>query len=571
MLMEAKSKYSSNIKPYLKNYYILDSVDAYSNIELNYNSMLPSIKIKTKPTIFILKRRQSMEYDTRKAKIKDDKFIYKSLDYHTNSNEKAESTEVGNKKLLFSEENEESSELLKSTEEINGLLDILYSTNLKKVSDSKIIKDNESEETQETDELVENILNEATNLSDNSKLTTHSSLQSNKNKKKQSKTFDKSAELILNEIERNKPNLDYRLKTFNNNKKLNNMRGSVNNVLEDDDNRIVPKKSILHEKKINTILNKIEDEKDRINFEELLSESIHKPNAIKNVVKKFIKNNEQVYLDSLEKKNLNKDLDKVDINAELKKNDITSSKHNSDSQINIIHNNHKSNNIKNAVKKLIEDKKNEYKIKAEEQNNLLADKRNNSKIEVSKKIIREKKNVPKDSSIFQKSTYTPFKADSAEDEINQKQKITNLKEIIKNIINQLKEFEKDLIAEDTDLLNTWLEDETNPTMDTNLIELGKVLINSNDKDYKDPKKTLKEILDLFNELKKEIVSDNETAFDDIDSYLERPISETLIRFKEAFKTLIQQRKLKMQDHLSKDKRNAQQRLQSQKKAKNYKY
>lgn len=58
LLVEAKSKYSQNLKPYLqtkKSHIILDVVEGFSHIAYNYNSFLP-IKVKTKPLIFILKR-----------------------------------------------------------------------------------------------------------------------------------------------------------------------------------------------------------------------------------------------------------------------------------------------------------------------------------------------------------------------------------------------------------------------------------------------------------------------------------------------------------------------------------
>ncbi|KAF3422384.1 hypothetical protein E2986_07871 [Frieseomelitta varia] len=66
LLMEAKSKYSPNIKPYLRTHDILDSVDGFSHIALNYN-MLPPIRIKTRPIIFIMKRKPNIRYDPKKA------------------------------------------------------------------------------------------------------------------------------------------------------------------------------------------------------------------------------------------------------------------------------------------------------------------------------------------------------------------------------------------------------------------------------------------------------------------------------------------------------------------------
>ncbi|XP_046401433.1 dol-P-Man:Man(7)GlcNAc(2)-PP-Dol alpha-1,6-mannosyltransferase [Ischnura elegans] len=56
LLIEAKSKYSLKLKPYSKTHTILDSVDGFSQVSFNYNSF-PPIKIRTRPQIFILKRK----------------------------------------------------------------------------------------------------------------------------------------------------------------------------------------------------------------------------------------------------------------------------------------------------------------------------------------------------------------------------------------------------------------------------------------------------------------------------------------------------------------------------------
>lgn len=56
LLLEAKSKYSQNLKPYSRTHNILDSVEGFSHITFNYNTF-PPIRIKTKPVIFILKRK----------------------------------------------------------------------------------------------------------------------------------------------------------------------------------------------------------------------------------------------------------------------------------------------------------------------------------------------------------------------------------------------------------------------------------------------------------------------------------------------------------------------------------
>lgn len=69
LLMEAKSKYSSNIKSYLKTHEILDSVEGFSHIAFNYNA-LPPIQINTKPAIFLMRRKSSEIYNSLNTRLK---------------------------------------------------------------------------------------------------------------------------------------------------------------------------------------------------------------------------------------------------------------------------------------------------------------------------------------------------------------------------------------------------------------------------------------------------------------------------------------------------------------------
>uniref|UniRef100_A0A1B6IWE4 Mannosyltransferase n=1 Tax=Homalodisca liturata TaxID=320908 RepID=A0A1B6IWE4_9HEMI len=55
LLVEAKSKYSPNIKSLLRTHQVIDSVEGFSHIAYNY-ALFPPIRIKTKPMLFILKR-----------------------------------------------------------------------------------------------------------------------------------------------------------------------------------------------------------------------------------------------------------------------------------------------------------------------------------------------------------------------------------------------------------------------------------------------------------------------------------------------------------------------------------
>lgn len=58
LIAEAKSRYSANLKPYASTHDILDTVEAFHQISFNYLS-IPPVSIKTKPVLFILKRREN--------------------------------------------------------------------------------------------------------------------------------------------------------------------------------------------------------------------------------------------------------------------------------------------------------------------------------------------------------------------------------------------------------------------------------------------------------------------------------------------------------------------------------
>lgn len=61
LLIEAKSKYSPSLKSFMRTHNILDSVEMFSHIAMNYK-LVPPIRIKTKPALFILERKNFREY-----------------------------------------------------------------------------------------------------------------------------------------------------------------------------------------------------------------------------------------------------------------------------------------------------------------------------------------------------------------------------------------------------------------------------------------------------------------------------------------------------------------------------
>ncbi|XP_013171105.1 PREDICTED: dol-P-Man:Man(7)GlcNAc(2)-PP-Dol alpha-1,6-mannosyltransferase [Papilio xuthus] len=56
LLVEAKSKYSPTIKSFTQTHVVLDSVDTFSHVAVNYK-LIPPVRIKTRPAIFILERK----------------------------------------------------------------------------------------------------------------------------------------------------------------------------------------------------------------------------------------------------------------------------------------------------------------------------------------------------------------------------------------------------------------------------------------------------------------------------------------------------------------------------------
>jgi len=55
LIVEAKSKYSPNIKALMQTHQVIDTIEGFSHIAFNY-ALFPPIRIKTKPQLFILKR-----------------------------------------------------------------------------------------------------------------------------------------------------------------------------------------------------------------------------------------------------------------------------------------------------------------------------------------------------------------------------------------------------------------------------------------------------------------------------------------------------------------------------------
>ncbi|XP_014371869.2 dol-P-Man:Man(7)GlcNAc(2)-PP-Dol alpha-1,6-mannosyltransferase [Papilio machaon] len=153
LLVEAKSKYSPTIKSFTQTHVVLDSVDTFSHVAVNYK-LIPPVRIKTRPAIFILERINFREHQR---------------DF-TNENiisvENLESQEEAISEELNSDINNDTDKTIKEnyeTENINELISEENINNSKKVTEvpteiyDEVKIDNKSESIEEVNEKPENI------------------------------------------------------------------------------------------------------------------------------------------------------------------------------------------------------------------------------------------------------------------------------------------------------------------------------------------------------------------------------------------------------------------------------
>lgn len=434
MLIEAKSKYSPNIKPYLKTHDILDSIDGFSHITLNYN-MLPPIKIKTKPTIFIMKRKANIKYDPNRAEVSK----------HSTRNLFQNDSKISDTSLNVTNDILESMEpilddIVESLEEIGKPLSSSEKPSIK----------TEIESIKQKDILSDDISNI---LSDENKQFVETSADSLENVSKDMNVINQENE------SRVIPAVKISIKD-----------NSGTNYQQ------IVKKDVRYEK--GSTATKLKSKSDAVGAVENISN-------IKETVKKRIQ--EKIQINNI-KKDVTKEKENVDITSKL--------------------------NVK--IKKPV-------KIKVEP--TILPKISTKQNIKEKQQIINQRKD---------------------------KEVTVNVKESIRNIIDQFKEFEKDFAYEDNDLQqqctnlnNNEYSRETDRTIEKEDAEsLNNYHANNHNlKTVKDAKESLKEIIDQFKHLKSELTSEEDDKFDKIaDKYMSRPISETLMDFSEALKDLIQHRK-----------------------------
>lgn len=453
LLMEAKSKYSPNIKPYLKTHDILDSVDGFSHIALNYN-ILPPIRIKTRPIIFIMKRKPYIQYDPKKA-------IY--LKHPT---ENSTEISVESKKINDTVKDVEPilDEIMESLEQFEKPLNIkdinILDTEIQEIKLNSTIND--------SIEFTKSLNTKKTfnNLSENNL----SQLETSNNKEK--------SEIALN---------------------LGKNIGTENNI--NLQSHVKKDSNIKEEEKLD--IKKDENEKSEIDKEELKFNVQNNSTTLKEVQKSVKK----IIQEKVEAVKFRKDT--IEEKSEI------------------------SQKINAKIKRVPVKVESSQKIKM------------TTKQDLKEKLleVQELKEKP---TIIQEIKEKPIEIQ----EVTIEHKSINIKESIRNIINQFKEFEKDFIYEDLEMDKNELDIEYNEqSIEINtkaakdLSNIDIVMEDKDTKTIKDVKESLRDIIYQFKQIKNELTSEEDDQFEKIEAtYMERPIAETLMQFSEALKNLVQHRK-----------------------------
>ena len=491
LLIGGRNKFSPSIKPYLKTHDIIDSIDGFSHITLNYN-MLPPIRIKTRPSIFIMKRKSNIKYDINKA-----------------------SSQTSIKYL---------------TEQVDDIKDVKLNMSFKEEIINKVV--DSLEKLEEAKETVENFSN----------VEFEETKKGNDAMKKEVEIFDLvddniSMENITTWESINKLSSDSRDKD------------KENIDSQEDFNDVLDISDVKFDKKIKIEENIKGKSKEDTNLRQ-------ETQGIKESIKKIIqekmleakqrrevndeRKNVELPIKSMKKKGVTHMLKRVEIlKQELKeppifidKSTITGKEFKKDMHVKDERTISKQKSIlqkKDKMKVIKSDNLEQSEDITEEENEIVDVKTD------AKKIIKSRHKV---------NAEFP-EAKIAEEENKEERikipKLVNVRESIRNIINQFKEFEKNFIHDDTIVSNdmsnaNYIYENDSPMEVDYSAENGQVMI-------KDARESLKEIIDQFKYIKHELTSEEDDQFDEIAAkYMERPIAETLLQFNEALKALIQQRK-----------------------------
>lgn len=139
LLIEAKSKYSPNLKSFSNTHVIVESIEAFSQISLNYK-LIPPVKIKTKPSLFILERKDFRE--TIQGQIIKDVDSRENIEEHDSSQASAEESVTSDEsyKLTESSEIEINNLPPSNNDKVDELTDVQSSTITEEVSNEETVE-----------------------------------------------------------------------------------------------------------------------------------------------------------------------------------------------------------------------------------------------------------------------------------------------------------------------------------------------------------------------------------------------------------------------------------------------
>lgn len=503
LLMEARSKYSSNIKPYLKTHDIIDYIYGYSHITLEYKitRFLLPIRIKTKPSIFIMKRKPNIKYDPNKARLR----------FSIKENQEDDTKDI---KLNTSFEEETVNKLMESIEQLEE----------NKETDEQNFSDVEFE-TKNGNDVMEEKVETFNDLADDIIKSTES-------------TTRETESIISTETE---------TKTESINKlSINSRDENIENINSQEDF-----------KDVSDISDVKPDKKVQIQEENIIKKSKNGMNqetqGFKETVKKII---QEKMLEAKQRREANDERKNIELPVKpMKKKGVTVEMLKRIGELKqelkelpiFVDKSAIMEEEPNIMKEhLKDDKFSKQKSGTQKKDNIDVIKLDNLEqtediIEEDDKIVDIKIDAKKIAKSQEISDTKLPEAEIVQKEENVKKlKSINVRESIRNIINQFKEFEKDFIRDDiitsTDNTNRIESNSHITKMDYSAESNGPLMI-------KDARESLKEIIDQFKYIKHELTSEKDDQFDEIAAkYMEQPIAETLLQFSEALKALTQRRK-----------------------------
>ncbi|XP_029178327.1 dol-P-Man:Man(7)GlcNAc(2)-PP-Dol alpha-1,6-mannosyltransferase [Nylanderia fulva] len=475
LLIEGKSKYSPNIKPYLKTHDIIDSIDGFSHITFNYN-ILPPIRIKTKPSIFIMKRKLNIKYEP-----------YKSKSSISAKNSSKQMDNVENVDVNMSHEvtiEPEFDNIVKSSEEFE------------KPEETSEQMNNNTKEKEEFQNLVDDNATSMENtttwkIEDINKLSPNSKDKIEKNSDFESVSSNHDAKLDENiktkieegKIVKGKPknNLNLRQETQSGTKKM------VKQIIQEKIQEDKQKQAAEGPKKTKTLKQEI---KNQIIADESIQDQIK-------IVNENTKDDKQRFINA---KDITPKTDKIKIAKPIN------------------------------LEKIAENEDiNKEKI-----------------VDViRKKIIKSQDSVHTELPVIEEEII-----EEKDKEDIKTSKLINVRERIKNIINQFKEIENDFIHDNIDSMTltndishaNYIESDLHITKTDNSIT-DHSMKNEDQVIVKDGRESFKEIFEQFKHIKDELTSEEDDQFDEIEAkYMKQPIAETLLQFSEALKALMQRRR-----------------------------